>query len=65
MDVIQRAEEGNDANARLSGDSLALDLIEPARPDIDRCILDLVGSHAPTRGDVTETRDGQCGLLPP
>lgn len=45
-------------------DSLALDLIEPVRPHVDRYLLDLVGTHTFTRRDFIETRDGQCRLMP-
>jgi CRISPR-associated endonuclease Cas1 len=46
-------------------DSLALDLLEVIRPDIDDYLLDVVQTHVFTRGDFYETRSGQCRLLAP
>ena len=46
-------------------DSLALDLMEPVRPLVDAYVLDLLRSHIFTRGEVFETLDGQCRLMPP
>ena len=46
-------------------DSLAWDLIETVRPQIDAYILDLIKSHTFSRGDFTETRTGQCRILEP
>jgi CRISPR-associated endonuclease Cas1 len=46
-------------------DSLALDLLETIRPDIDDYLIDLVQSHVLTRADFYETRTGQCRLLAP
>ncbi len=46
-------------------DSLALDLMEAARPAIDAYVLDLLRSRALSRNDVLETREGACRLLPP
>lgn len=45
--------------------SLALDLIEAIRPNIDAYVLDLVGSHTFRRADFHETRDGRCRVLAP
>jgi CRISPR-associated endonuclease Cas1 len=45
-------------------DSLALDLMETARPAIDRYVLDLVAAR-PFRGsEFAETSTGQCRIMP-
>ncbi len=46
-------------------DSLALDLLETIRPDIDEYLLDLLHSHVFTRNDFYETPTGLCRLLAP
>ena len=46
-------------------DSLALDVMEPARPVVDRLVLDLVRNHVFRKADFFEARDGVCRLLPP
>jgi CRISPR-associated endonuclease Cas1 len=46
-------------------DSLALDLLEPLRPVIERHILTLLATRHFTRNDFHETRQGACRLLPP
>jgi CRISPR-associated endonuclease Cas1 len=46
-------------------DSLALDLMEPVRPHVDRHILDLVRTTTFRYADVFETRRGGCRILPP
>ncbi len=46
-------------------DSLALDLMEAARPAVDAYVLDLLGRRVLSRNDMFETRDGACRLLPP
>jgi ribosomal protein L37E len=46
-------------------DSLALDLLEPLRPLVERHILKLLASRHFTRADFHETRQGACRLLPP
>jgi hypothetical protein len=46
-------------------ESLALDLLEPIRPDVDAYVLDLARDHTFTRRELTETRDGRCRLRPP
>jgi CRISPR-associated endonuclease Cas1 len=51
-----------DAKAR---DSLALDLLEVVRPDVDRFVLDLLARRFFTAADFVETREGNCGLAPP
>lgn len=51
-----------DAKAR---DSLALDLIEVARPHIDAYVIDLADHHTFKREDFTERDDGHCRVLPP
>jgi CRISPR-associated endonuclease Cas1 len=50
-----------DAKAR---DSLALDLLEVVRPDVDRYVLDLLARRHFTAADFVETRDGNCRLAP-
>jgi CRISPR-associated endonuclease Cas1 len=47
-----------------SRDSLALDLMEVLRPDVDRYVLDLLARRPLSRKDVHETPTGQCRLLP-
>ena len=45
-------------------DSLALDLMETARPAVDRYVLDLLAAR-PLRGsDFAETSKGQCRIMP-
>jgi CRISPR/Cas system-associated endonuclease Cas1 len=44
--------------------SLAVDLMEPARPAADEIALELLGSHRFSRGEVFETRRGTCRLGP-
>jgi CRISPR-associated endonuclease Cas1 len=46
-------------------DSLVFDLIEPARPAVDRYLLDLLARHHFRARDFTETRSGVCRILPP
>jgi CRISPR-associated endonuclease Cas1 len=46
-------------------DSLALDLLEPLRPVVERHILTLLAATHFTRADFHETRQGACRLLPP
>jgi CRISPR-associated endonuclease Cas1 len=46
-------------------DSLALDLLEPLRPVIERHILTLLAARHFTKDDFHETRQGACRLLPP
>jgi CRISPR-associated protein Cas1 len=46
-------------------DSLALDLMEVARPAVDAYVLDLLDSRVLSRDDVFETRQRGCRLLPP
>jgi CRISPR-associated endonuclease Cas1 len=50
-----------DAKAR---DSLALDLLEVARPEIDSYVLDLLRSRHFAAAEFCEARDGQCRLAP-
>lgn len=47
-----------------SRDSFALDVMEAARPDVDKYVLELIGRRAFTRKDVGETSRGICRLLP-
>jgi hypothetical protein len=51
-----------DTNAR---DSLALDLIEAVRPDVDAYAIDLVRGHMFRYDDFVERDDGHCRILPP
>jgi CRISPR-associated endonuclease Cas1 len=46
-------------------DSLALDLLEPLRPVVERHILTLLATRHFTSHDFHETRQGACRLLPP
>jgi CRISPR-associated endonuclease Cas1 len=52
----------NDARVR---QSLALDLMESARPVVDDFVLDVLERRTFRRGDFTETADGQCRILAP
>jgi CRISPR-associated endonuclease Cas1 len=52
----------NDAKGR---QSLALDLLEPVRPDVDTFILDLLQRRTFRKVEFTETADGQCRLKVP
>jgi CRISPR-associated endonuclease Cas1 len=52
----------NDARGR---QSLALDLMEPVRPEIDAFALDVLESHTFRKVDFVETDDGHCRLLAP
>ncbi|MFE3653387.1 CRISPR-associated endonuclease Cas1 [Streptomyces sp. NPDC059152] len=45
--------------------SMALDLIEIARPHVDRMVLDLVSERTFTRKDFYETNEGQCTVGSP
>jgi CRISPR-associated protein Cas1 len=45
--------------------SLALDLLEPIRPAIEGCVLDLLADRTFRRADFTETTDGHVRLLAP
>ncbi len=44
--------------------SLALDVMEAVRPEVDEYVLDLLSSHAFRSRDFHETRRGQCRLMP-
>jgi CRISPR-associated endonuclease Cas1 len=46
-------------------DSLALDLLEPVRPAVERYVLRLVGSHRFHKRDFTETPDGHVRIMTP
>lgn len=46
-------------------DSLALDIMEPARPLVDGWVLDLLESHRFRADDFSETRRGVCRVTPP
>jgi CRISPR/Cas system-associated endonuclease Cas1 len=48
-----------------SRQSLALDLIEPIRPQIDAFVLDLLERRTFRKVEFTETADGQCRLKAP
>lgn len=45
-------------------DSLATDVMEPARPAADAIVLDLLSTRVLQRGDIHETREGVCRLGP-
>ncbi len=55
---IMHADQG-------SRDSLALDLMEPVRPQVDGFVLDLLESRAFRKKDFFETRKGVCRVMPP
>jgi len=46
-------------------DSLALDLMEPVRPQVDGFVLELLESRAFRKQDFFETRKGVCRVMPP
>lgn len=46
-------------------DSIALDIMEAIRPNVDAYLLDLLQSHRFKRSDFHETRRGDCRILPP
>lgn len=46
-------------------DSLACDLMEPPRPQVDRMLLELLASRVFSRSDFFETRAGVCRLVAP
>lgn len=46
-------------------DSLACDLMEPARPGVDAYVLDLFARREFRKEDFFELPDGQCRLMPP
>lgn len=45
--------------------SLALDLVEAVRPDVERTMLDMLADRVFRAADFHETRDGRCRLLAP
>lgn len=46
-------------------DSLALDLMEPVRPEVDAYVLDFLQTRVFRASDFFETRQGVCRVLPP
>lgn len=48
-----------------SRDSLACDLMEAARPQVDAFLLDLLETRTFRRSDFFETREGVCRVMPP
>jgi CRISPR-associated endonuclease Cas1 len=46
-------------------DSLALDLMEAIRPEVDTYVLGLIGKQPFRAADFFETRQGVCRILPP
>jgi CRISPR-associated endonuclease Cas1 len=52
----------NDARGRAS---MALDLIEPVRPEVEAFVLDLLANRTFRKGEFTETPDGHVRLLAP
>ena len=50
---------------QLNRDSLAADLMEPVRPQVDRYVLELLARRPFAAADFFETRQGVCRLTPP
>jgi CRISPR-associated endonuclease Cas1 len=46
-------------------DSLSCDLMEAVRPKVNGFVLDLLASRTFRKGDLFETREGICRLMPP
>jgi CRISPR-associated endonuclease Cas1 len=46
-------------------DSLALDVMEAVRPDVDALLLDLINRRTFRRADFLETREGGCRIVAP
>jgi len=46
-------------------DSLALDLMEAVRPQVDAWLLDALSTRTFRKADFFETREGNCRLMPP
>lgn len=46
-------------------DSLALDVMEAVRPDVDAVVLDLLRTRTFRAVDFVERRDGSCRIVPP
>jgi CRISPR-associated endonuclease Cas1 len=46
-------------------DSLALDVLEPIRPQVDAYVLDLLHGHVLRASDFHQTRQGACRVLEP
>lgn len=46
-------------------DSLALDVLEPIRPQVDAYVLDLLHEHVLRASDFHQTRQGACRVLEP
>jgi CRISPR-associated endonuclease Cas1 len=44
--------------------SLACDIMEPIRPNVDAYVLELLASRAFKKGDFFETREGVCRVMP-
>jgi len=44
---------------------MALDIMEPVRPMVEECVLDLAVQRSFRKADFTETSDGNCRLLAP
>ncbi len=51
-----------DARAR---QSMALDLMEPVRPDVEAFVLDLLGARTFKKADFAQMADGHCRLMAP
>jgi CRISPR-associated endonuclease Cas1 len=47
-----------------SRDSMACDVMEPLRPEVDAFLLGMLGQRMFKRGDFFETREGNCRLMP-
>ena len=52
----------SDARSR---QSMALDLMEPIRPDVETFVLDLLGSRTFKKADFAQLPDGHCRLMAP
>ncbi|MDA8356747.1 MAG: CRISPR-associated endonuclease Cas1 [Actinomycetota bacterium] len=48
-----------------SRQSMALDLMEPVRPDVEAFVLDLMGSRTFKKADFAQLPDGHCRLMAP
>jgi len=49
---------------RMNRDSMALDVLEPVRPEIEAFVLRMLASRTFVPGDFFEGRDGSCRLMP-
>ena len=63
--VVRRSPRALISNDLRSRDSLAADLMEPARPRVDELLLKLLTSEQMRREWFFEQRDGNCRLMAP